>query len=262
MKTPDELLAGEINLGPKQAEFGASVWGRLLRACFATLLAVLGGIILVRLITMITEGEWENLSEGVFVLFLILGCAAALLWSARNAGRIRVEVYADGLVHRVGSSTHTCRWEDILVVTEIRLGFADFHEGLHGVMTHQTHAFHLHLRSGQVIALQDYISGLTRLGYMIKEATLPRLVAASLSDLDQGRPINFGPITLYPDGMEVKGKRLAWEEIKRVKRKGNWLFLHRRGALIFWKRLPLGEIPNAHVLEEILAQRSGPQTGQ
>ncbi|MBI1914552.1 MAG: hypothetical protein HYS12_07415 [Planctomycetes bacterium] len=257
MTSRDDLPVGDINLGPKQAEFGASNFGRILRACFALLLTGLGGVALVGLVTKIINGELVNLSRGFLVIFFCLGCAAALLWSARHAGRIRVELYADGLVLHLGSSMQACRWDDILVVTEIKLGLAEFYEFLVGVMSHQTHAFHLHLRSGEVIILPNYIRGLARLGYTIKAATLPRLVVVSLAELDGARSVSFGPIRLSPDGIEVNDKQLPWGKVKRVKRLGNWLDIHRRGALLRWKRFNLGEVPNAHVLEEIVAQRSG-----
>src|SRR5207244_4076595 len=77
---------------------------------------------------------------------------------------------------------------------------------LEGVMSHERHSFHLHLRSGEVIILKDYISRLTRLGKIIKEATLPHLLPLVLSKLNEGRVLDFGPILICPDGIEIADK--------------------------------------------------------
>jgi hypothetical protein len=258
MTTREDLPTPQTGLGPKRAEFGASNRGQAARVFFGLACCGLGIAMLVALVFRLDEGRFDLLAPGLFVIALCAGIGVSLLRGSHTRSRTLVEVYKDGLVLREGEDDTSCRWIDVLAVTEVKQGASDFADWVVGVMKNETHSFHLHLSSGQVIVLKDYISDLARLGDILKQETLPRLLAAALEGLDQGRPVDFGPIRVRPGGIEVDGKTLPWEAIQGVKRKFNWFQIHRRGGWVSWKKFKLGEVPNAHVLEELVARIARP----
>lgn len=255
MRARDGRSTLDTNLGPKQTEFGASSGGRVVRGCLGLICCFIGALFLIAVIVGLLKFAWERLDDMLVFGGLFLAGGIALLLSIRAAGQTCVEVYADGLILREGPTATSCRWTDILTVTEKEAVSGD--EVIQEAMVSESRAFRLHLQTGEVIALKSYIEGLAELGAIIQEETLPHLFPACQVKLRQGQHVEFGPIRLHREGIEVQGQVLSWTEIQDVKRKGGWIRFYGRGAWGSWKKIKLSEVPNAHVLFEIVARRTG-----
>ena len=246
------MLTPTPDLGPKQAEFRSSGWGRMTLGCLGLICTLIGVAFLAALIVGLVNGQVAAL-RGVLVFGgLLLVGGIALLGGTRKAARARIEVYADGLVLREGADATCCHWADIVTVTEKEAVSGD--EVMGEALMHESRAFHLRLRSGRIIVLKSYISRLAKLGTVLKQETLPHLLPGYQAALDQGRRVEFGPISLQRDGIELQEDLLPWQEVAGVNRKRGWIRIHRPGAWTSWKKVKLSDVPNAHVLLEMVAQ--------
>src|SRR5215470_1201289 len=158
MTTRAELPPLETDLGAQEAVFGSSRRNQVARLFFGLICCGLGVVMLVALILRLHEGQLEKVSGGLLGIGICGVSGVALLRGIRTGNRTRVEVYEQGLVLRDEEDDTSCRWTEILAVTEKKQGLSDPADFLVGVMSNETHAFHLQPRSGPVIVLKNYIS--------------------------------------------------------------------------------------------------------
>jgi hypothetical protein len=256
MNSPHDSIPAEVpHLGPKQAEFGAASWGRIGRGCLGCICTFIGILMFVAIVVGLINGRF---AAGLFKLaafgglFLVGGIA--LLRSIRAASGTRVEVYADGLALWDGPTIRVCRWQEIRTVIEKEAVSGE--EVVEQALQNETRAFRLYLNSGELIILKSYLGGLAELGDIIKQNTLPHLLPVYLAEWEQMRSLDFGAIGLCRDGIKVENQTLPWSDVREVKRKGGWIALHKQGGWTSWKKVKLSDVPNAHILLEMIAQHS------
>lgn len=255
MTFQNQLPTSAPDLGPKQAEFRASGWGRTGLGCLGVICVLIGVAGLVGIVVGLVNGEARRLSKLVVFGLVFLAGGIALLRGMKKAGRTRVEVHAGGLVLHEGAEVFFCPWKEIVAVTEKEAVTGG--EVVQESLNHESRAFRLRLRSGQEVALKSYISGLVELGAIVKRETLPHLKQQCKAELKEQRKIDFGPISLRLEGVEVQGELLPWHEVTTIDRKGGWIRVQRLGESKSWKQLKLAEVPNAHVMLDLVAQRLG-----
>jgi hypothetical protein len=245
-------------LGLKQGEF--RIEGQIGRGCLGVICSVGGVAILVGIVVNLVNGTLIGGGRLLLAAGLCLMGGFALLRSVGRAGRTRVEVFTDGLVLHEGPAIQSCRWQDVVMV--IQKEAVDMNEGLGGALISEFRAFHLHLRSGQVIVLKSYIRRLLSLGSIVKRETLPHLLTGYQADLAEGRTATFGPLAIDRDGIVAQEQKLPWSEVRQVRQKAGWIKLYRPGKWFAWKKLKLSEIPNAHVLLHLASEFTGAGTAQ
>jgi hypothetical protein len=256
MTSPNAMPTSPQDLGPKQAEFRASGWGRTGLGCLGMICAGIGVAGFIGIAVALVNGRGtKRLAALVAFACLFLVGGIALLRGMRKAGRTRVEVHAGGLALYDGAEVISCRWTEILAVTEKEAVTGG--EVIQEAMIHESRAFRLRLQSGEEIALKSYISGLAKLGAIVQRETLPHLKQHCQAELKEKRSIEFGPISLRVEGIEVQQELLPWAEVVGVERKKGWIEVQRLGASKSCKQVKLSDVPNAHVLLDLVAQRLG-----
>jgi hypothetical protein len=252
-----EGLSPGTALGAKVEEFRTENWSQLLRGCIGLFCLSIGALIVIVQVMDAFKGELRLTKAGLVVTMMLLVAGVGLLRGIREAARVRVELFSEGLILREGSIVVSCFWKEILVVLEKEATHQQQRE-LESIAS-IARAFVLRLSSGRTIVLKSYLRDLERLGAAIQRGTLPHLLPQYQSALCAGRDAEFGSIRLVYAGIEVAKKTLPWSELGRIVRDGGWLKIKKRGAWFAWKKVRLNEVPNAHVLQEIVSQRFHPQ---
>jgi hypothetical protein len=249
----EDTARQEDDLGAIQATFGSSRTSRALRASLGTLCILLGVLFCLACVAGFCMGRAEAVHGAVFGVAFLTG-GSALLMGNRLAAKTSVEVCAKGLVVREGAMVTSCTWGEIIAVIEKQAVSSD--DVLAELRRHESRAIQLVLHSGLVIILKSYVCRLAELGAIIKRETLPLLLPSYQSALHSGQPVKLGLILLDRDGIVVGMDRLPWCEVSGADRKGGWVRLHRIGSWKSWKKVKLSEVPDAHVLIEMVNQRA------
>jgi hypothetical protein len=254
MSLSDKMANSTSDLGPKQAEFRSSGWARTGFGCLGVFCTLIGIVLLIGIVVgLVNGGRAKRLPALVAfgVVFLLGGIA--LLRGMKWAGRTHVQIHVNGLVLQEGANVIPCRWKEIVAVTEKEA--VDGGEVIQEAMKYESRAFRLRQQLGEEIALKSYIGGLAELGDIVKRATLPHLLQSCQAELKQKRQVDFGPICLRLDGIQVQEDLLPWAEVAGVDRKGGWIRVQRIDASKNWRQVKLSDVPNAHVLIHMVDQR-------
>ncbi len=104
----------------------------------------------------------------------------------------------------------------------------------------------------------------------VKARFYPRLLSVLQETLSTGAPLPFGPLILHPDCLQIRsplppllqGKRLPWEEIRRVTVQSGALVVeldHQKGR--FSICIPISKIPNLELLLGLIDSTAGCRQG-
>ena len=116
--------------------------------------------------------------------------------------------------------------------------------------------YHL-IVSGRRLDAGTSVGAHADLGRIAAERTLPHLVDRSVARLRSGRPVRFGRLTLEPDALVVRAFPARHIDLDRI---ASHRLAHRRLALVVKGQrrplqIPLGRVPNARVLMDLLDRR-------
>jgi hypothetical protein len=158
-------------------------------------------------------GHAANSRDAAFLRYggPILG-GLLLLWQSRAwwRRRRRLQVYEHGFEYREGSKQHVVRFERIIALssdfTEVWADFAPFHWGHIEVQTEDGESLRIH-------AELERISELDRL---LAAQAGPFIVKHALTQLQQGKEVDCGPLVLGPDAVKGRKTSLAYRDILTV----------------------------------------------
>jgi hypothetical protein len=239
-------------LGPKVVGFRASTLGQVARFFLGWICIAVGAaflLVCVLALNRVAGMPWHMMHSAVYgVLFLAGGIA--LNCSVRNAAQARCDVYELGLLLRQQSSVQMCRWDEIIELVEKEA--VNVEEVIGEGMRSESRAFHLRLRTGQVVVLKSYLRGLAKIGATVKRETLPLLLPAYQEMLRRGQKVEFGPIRLAQHDICVDAERRLWGELDRMRRNRGWLMFYCRGEWLAWKKVKVSAVPNAHVMVHLV----------
>ena len=200
---------------------------------------VLGVIIDLNALISRPHGEgWFVVALGgiLFPGFAVLG----LLTSKAH----RVRIYDDGLVVGEGARARASRWDEI---GEIYLRPTTSRRNTLA----QHHFLRLRLADGTSfeflgeLAMRDHIHRHTR----------ARLLEAAEQQLTAGE-VRFGEVVVDQTGVRTPATSLAWSSIARASVDGQTQSVVIRGPGAAWIETPIRELPNTHVLMELVNARA------
>src|SRR5689334_7549784 len=127
MTSRDDLPPHETDLGPQRVEFSASMRNQLARVFLGLVCCGFGVVVLVIFVIRLHEGHLKRgWGEALLLMVLCGACGVAILRGIRTGGQTRIEVYMDGLVLLEPEDETSCRWADIVTVTEKKRPVAAF----------------------------------------------------------------------------------------------------------------------------------------
>jgi hypothetical protein len=162
-----------------------------------------------------------------------------------------VEVYADGVAWQDLTGRHRVTWDQVRSVQRsIRL-----------VVNGWTRRADLTLTpaDGGTAVFDFGLAGYDEMADLIQQLQGRRNLAARAAALERG-PVAFGPVTLTPDGLSVRGHLLPWAGFDYAVDSGCLVVVPPGGPARMEDRLELrlGEIPDAPVLLELMARVGKP----
>lgn len=168
----------------------------------------------------------------------------------RGEARHQVSTHPSGMILRGGKRVIFMPWSSIedIRFTIIRYGLPGWFWGDRSVLILKTNDGGLHRLTGALSDLHALIK-------QIKDQVFPRLLNAYRRQLAQGQAIEFGPITLLPDGLRLRKRKLAWNQIVDAEiHAGRLQLRYRDGERIHTSRIAVGRIANADLCRQLIEQ--------
>jgi hypothetical protein len=192
-------------------------------------------------------------AKGHHIHILIWGPILALMGftlavrSYRNLG-LRVLIYPEGGILFRHDRVTTFFWEEITCVwrKKVEEHWASAWQGSL-ILT-------LEKADGEMIQLDDALPRLGELADLIQAKTLPSLLSAAYASLEAGQAVEFGELTLFPNGLKSKKGTLAWEQIKLIECDNRSLVIYSKNKRTKWCVLKVAGIPNYHVVRPLVSQ--------
>lgn len=199
----------------------------------------------------------DGMSWGGFLVIALLFTGGVgglglwlILWPLPYLG-LRVEVDADGVTVRRWYGTTQLGWETL----EAFWWNADktYLEGRRSGASVYT----LVDLTGKRLRLRsEFIDNGRDLGPVLEEYVGEFLTPVLSKKLQRGKEIDFGPLTVTPEGLVYKDKELSWDEVAEIGlRDGGEVVVQQQDGWSTWFRSPMSRIPNIPVLFQIVGQR-------
>ncbi|MBI2389086.1 MAG: hypothetical protein HYV09_05665 [Deltaproteobacteria bacterium] len=234
----------EPALGPLEAKHGPAFQGRkafwwtVRTAVFAVagLFAVVG----------------NPLAYGGWVLCAVAFVHALIVWDFRRHADVEVHVHRDGLRVHLAGAWRTLAWDDVKTYTTRvdRVGSSIMTMNWWSSVA-RTRVI-VGTREGDEIELTSAIDGLLKIGARIRSESLSRLRRTARAELDAGKSLTFGRLSLDRDGIYRGSQMLPWSELESVEVDRGDIVVRRKKARLAWSRDPYPGTPNAHLFVDLL----------
>jgi hypothetical protein len=251
---PGDISRKTRKLGEPIAQFHTSMLQAVLYFVVGILAILLGLALGGFVVYSLLEGDDAQhpfLKASLFALVLLAaGVGSLVKW--RHMLGAGVIAFEDGLARFKGSDCQVLRWQDVEVV---RRGKPEGHnEPSIGTSMRLT----LVGTAGREWVFTETLKGLKDFRDLVEERTLAHLLPGALEDLDAGRTLSFGDVTLDPAGLTFAGQPfLPWERVEDIRiEKGKVVVTSTRAKGPYCK-VPIFQVPNAHLLVELSRRLSG-----
>jgi len=191
------------------------------------------------------RGTWMTNVAGAYAVASLL-----ISWLTLRVSGRSLEVHSTWFDYRTSTEFLRARWDQVDTVYSTPAGIC----GRRGPFRRYEYRFEV---CGRRVDAGTAVGADADLGKVIAEHTLPHLFDRSVALLRAGRPVRFGRVTLEPHALVVRAlpsRRVDLEEIEAHRLARGRLALEVKGK----QRplcLPLGRVPNARVLLDLLDQR-------
>ena len=185
---------------------------------------------------------WFLLTE--IALIAYLGLALSRLKRARQV----VLVYKNALAIRIyKNKSYLFFWDQI-----IGLACTTVQPTFFGRALRARHQIKIFPMGGKPIVLNDRIPNIAELAGRIKAKLYPRLLPNLRKSLNDGNPLDFGPITLRKDSLLIQDKIIPWDQINDINVQRGRLIVESGTKRPF--KIPAGQIINIEILIQLLQE--------
>jgi hypothetical protein len=208
---------------------------------------VLGGSIAVPVLTALQGAVGEN-QRSLVLVFAPLGVLSGLAGFIALLVHLgqRLDLYQLGLVHR---GKRVVRWDEIESIA------SRIHEVIGGRSgsTRTRGQVTLRLRGGGALKLTSSLDDVSGACAHIEGATFDRMIAAAQAAIASGRPADFGPLWVSPQGLGRGSELQPWGAFSKLEYEEGKFIAVLRGSFA-WAKLRRDKIPNIHVFLPLVAQ--------
>jgi hypothetical protein len=195
-----------------------------------------------------SAGHWHGSLLGfLMALAGLFICVAAL--RLRGA---QVLAGPKGLARVEGGEVEVLRWDEVTAVRErMTAGGGNHQPRVMAWARGEDHVLELHGTEGRSLVLRNRVEHFDTLVALVKHYTRAWLMPEALAAFQAGGRLSFGPITVDREGLHCGEERLPWREVESVEVSGGKVTIRRHDRWLAWFSVPVGEVPNAHVLAAI-----------
>jgi hypothetical protein len=206
---------------------------------------------------------------GFVLSLLVIVPIAAIIYGIYGLThyKLRVYVFAAGLIYANDGRIDTVRWEQIAAVWQKqrrrRYRYSSF--GIVSALIFRSNtreSYTLQRHDGFSISISSAgVSEIQQLGQTIQYEVTRIQAPHAIATFDSGQPIPFGPFILSQQGIaKNNGTILPWQQFAEVTRKNGSLAIKQTGKMLNWGAAPMDKIPNLNVFHAVIehAQRSAP----
>lgn len=255
--SPEAMQYAEAyQLGTPTAEFKIGYSKMVviaLGSCFG--LVILFGAIL---FLGITSGQYDAHSTEL-EYFMSAAIAAGLLGGIYYAlypiiyRSYRVYIYTYGFVATKRGEVSVFPWQDVdgfwMQVVKHRQ---------YGISTGTTHKYTVQRRDGKKIVFKDSYVRIEQLGDTLSDQLMAVMMPQALATVHAGGTVDFGPISVGPQGLMKGNKVLPWQEVQDVDIRNGQMIIERQGKFLNWATFYVWKVKNVmvflhlvnHVLQE------------
>jgi hypothetical protein len=236
-----------VDLGPPVAGYQTAASAAVQLIILGLLSGSFGIIGIVAALSGHHDHRWLELG-----LVCSTGCLIAVGGGIRNLlCRVQVLVYRDGLAHIKGGQCTSRRWEEIDAVYR---NWTEQYE--HRTPPNCTVVF----QGGDVWALDSRrLAGFDRLASLIEQETTSRMFPIAEAELKAGASVEFGPLTVGPEGVIKRAKVLSWGDIAEIKMDKGDLAVVEKDKWLSWCKVPLSKVANLQVFLRLEGAHRLPQ---
>lgn len=109
--------------------------------------------------------------------------------------------------------------------------------------------------AGGVLSLNADYDRIDALMEAIRERTLEPIAERTREELEAGRTVSFGPVSLEREALVVRGTRLPLAALDRIELRSGVVYVYAKRRPDAWAEQDVSEILNAHVLIALLGSR-------
>lgn len=164
---------------------------------------------------------------------------------------IGVTLYERGIEYRDRQGARLLRWEDIATFTQHIT--RHYYYGFIPVGT--TQSFTLNESTGGMIIIDERLGRHKELGEQMLLQMANLQLPQHLSDIKNGKQIEFGKLIVDQAGVQYGNKTLPWNEVKDVHVKNGRVTIDKQGQhLGKWANLSGEDVPDAYLFLQIARQ--------
>jgi hypothetical protein len=247
----DDAADPVAELGTPTAEFRAGGRRLLVQMLLAPLVFLTGAAFLGFPVAILIWGHKGGAVAHLWKLIL-LGCvmvpgSVMLAVRAFRHRRMRVLVYPEGLVRMDGDRASAFFWEEIDSVLRKTYSANAWERFAHGSLVYT-----VRLKNGKETSFEDHVAGLQDLGRVIERETLKHLLPRLQAAFDEQRLLDFKKLSVDTAAITVAKATLAWSDVETLHIGASAITIKKKGKWGTWSTVPTAEIPNLHVLAELL----------
>jgi hypothetical protein len=189
-------------------------------------------------------------------MFLLAPGIGGGLWCL-NFLSLKVDLHEDGIVHMHRGTRRVIPWSEIAgvfqAITEV------YQDGAY-IGTYYKYTLELGDRT-RIIYTNYRLQKVSELADEIIERTAALLLPQARQDYQEGKVVNFGPLSVSENGLHSGNNVLQWREVKGVRIKEGYVSVSKRGKWLNWSNAAASSIPNLSVFLALVDEIIGIEAG-
>jgi len=191
------------------------------------------------------SGPWFILAACSTFCFLLLVLIRVFHQS------IYVSIYRNGLkINLSPIRRHNITWTDIFGITNRSIS-----KHLFGHTVQNKFCIVIVSKDSKSIRLDQRITHITKLAYLIKKYSFQRIFPSLVNDFENGRWIDFGPLSINKHYLSIQQKMVSWSSVSRIYVKAGCMHIETMDKQIV--KTKISQIPNIELLFKLLSRGIG-----
>lgn len=164
----------------------------------------------------------------------------------------RINVFQNGMVRTIAGMDKVVRWDDITAIWQ-----SITHHKSSGITVQTTHLYTILLSNGEKLKFSDDVKNVEQLGNMIQQEVVKRLLPKAAETLKSGGTVNFGKLSVSPQGLSNSRETIPWDQVQKVSINHGYITVRKQGKLLNWSHITVAATPNVFVFLSLVDQIVG-----